>query len=85
MTTYKVGYLIGSLARGSINRKLAKALVLLAPPELHMMELPFAELPLYSYDRAFLRGRSALATCSDHPLVLSNIIAQARAPLLRAA
>jgi chromate reductase len=50
MTTYKVGYLIGSLARGSINRKLAKALVLLAPPELQMEELSFAELPLYSYD-----------------------------------
>ena len=27
MTTYKVGYLIGSLAKASINRKLAKALV----------------------------------------------------------
>ena len=34
MTTYKVGYLIGSLAKASINRKLAKALVRLAPPEL---------------------------------------------------
>lgn len=34
MTTHKVGYLIGSLATASINRKLAKALVLLAPPEL---------------------------------------------------
>jgi NAD(P)H-dependent FMN reductase len=34
MTTYKVGYLIGSLARASINRKLTKALVRLAPPEL---------------------------------------------------
>ena len=50
MTIYKVGYLIGSLARESINRKLAKALVLLAPPELHMTEITFAELPLYSYD-----------------------------------
>ena len=29
--TYQVGYLIGSLAKGSINRKLAKALVRLAP------------------------------------------------------
>jgi chromate reductase len=32
--TYKVGYLVGSLAKGSINRKLAKALVDLAPAEL---------------------------------------------------
>ncbi|TGS06497.1 NAD(P)H-dependent oxidoreductase, partial [Mesorhizobium sp. M4B.F.Ca.ET.190.01.1.1] len=46
----KVGYLIGSLAKGSINRKLAKALVKLAPPELEMTEIPFKDLPLYSYD-----------------------------------
>lgn len=50
MTTHKVGYLIGSLAKGSINRKLAKALVRLAPKELDMIEIPFNDLPLYSYD-----------------------------------
>jgi chromate reductase len=50
MTTYKVGYLIGSLAKASINRKLATALVHLAPPELDMAEIPFKDLPLYSYD-----------------------------------
>lgn len=50
MTTHKVGYFIGSLARASINRKLAKALVQLAPPELVMTEIPFHDLPLYSYD-----------------------------------
>jgi chromate reductase len=69
MTTYKVGYLVGSLAKGSINRKLAKALVRLAPPELEMTEIPFKDLPLYSYDydadyppeaRAF---KAAIAAC----------------------
>lgn len=50
MTTHKVGYLIGSLASGSINRKLAKALANLAPPELQMSEISFKDLPLYSYD-----------------------------------
>ena len=50
MTTHKVGYLIGSLAKGSINRRLAKALVRLAPPELAMSEISFKDLPLYSYD-----------------------------------
>lgn len=50
MATHKVGYLIGSLAIGSINRKLAKALVRLAPPELVLSEVSFADLPLYSYD-----------------------------------
>ncbi|WP_264423386.1 NADPH-dependent FMN reductase [Novosphingobium sp. KCTC 2891] len=50
MTQYKVGYLIGSLATGSINRKLANALVRLAPPQLTLTEIPFKDLPLYSYD-----------------------------------
>ncbi len=50
MSTYKVGYFVGSLATASINRLLAKALVRLAPPELQMAEIPFRDLPLYSYD-----------------------------------
>jgi chromate reductase len=50
MPQYKVGYLIGSLATASINRKLANALVKLAPPGLSMVEIPFKDLPLYSYD-----------------------------------
>jgi chromate reductase len=50
MKTYKIGYFVGSLATNSINRKLAKALVALAPPELEMSEIGFADLPLYSYD-----------------------------------
>ena len=50
MTSYKVGYLIGSLATESINRKLAHALIKLAPPELTFTEISFRDLPLYSYD-----------------------------------
>jgi chromate reductase len=50
MTEFNVGYFVGSLAKGSINRKLAKALVRLAPSELQMQEIPFGDLPLYSYD-----------------------------------
>jgi chromate reductase len=50
MTTYKVGYIVGSIATASINRKLAKALVRLAPPGLEMTEIPFSDLPIYSYD-----------------------------------
>jgi chromate reductase, NAD(P)H dehydrogenase (quinone) len=50
MTTYRVGYFVGSLARESINRKLATALVRLAPDELEMHEIPIGDLPLYSYD-----------------------------------
>jgi chromate reductase, NAD(P)H dehydrogenase (quinone) len=50
MTTYKVGYIVGSVASASINRTLAKALVRLAPPELEFAEIPIKDLPLYSYD-----------------------------------
>ena len=50
MTSFEVGYMVGSLARNSINRKLAKALVKLAPKELVMTEIGFGDLPLYSYD-----------------------------------
>jgi chromate reductase len=48
--TYQVGYFVGSLAKGSINRLLSKALVRLAPAELKLTEIPFRDLPLYSYD-----------------------------------
>jgi chromate reductase len=50
MKTYQVGYLVGSLAKGSINRLLAKALTRLAPAGLELVEIPIRDLPLYSYD-----------------------------------
>ena len=51
MTTFKVGFLVGSLAKGSINRLLSRALAKLAPDAgLELHELEIRELPLYSYD-----------------------------------
>jgi chromate reductase, NAD(P)H dehydrogenase (quinone) len=50
MTPYKVGYFVGSIARASINRKLALALVRVAPNELELAEIPIRDLPLYSHD-----------------------------------
>jgi len=50
MSAFKVGYFVGSLAKASINRKLARALAGLAPPELEMIEIPFGDLPIYNYD-----------------------------------
>jgi chromate reductase len=50
MSDFKLGYLIGSLARESINRKLAVALARLAPEGLSCSEIGIADLPLYSYD-----------------------------------
>lgn len=50
MKTYNVGYLIGSLAKESINRKLANAMFKLAPEQLRFQEISFRDLPLYTYD-----------------------------------
>jgi chromate reductase len=50
VNAFKVGYIVGSLAKQSINRKLAGALVRLAPTSLKMSEIGFGDLPLYSYD-----------------------------------
>ena len=50
MATQKIGYFVGSLASGSINRTLSKALIKLAPGDLEFTEIPIKDLPLYSYD-----------------------------------
>jgi len=50
MSEFTVGYFIGSLSSTSINRKLAQALVKLAPEALHLSEIPIRDLPLYSQD-----------------------------------
>jgi len=50
VSTYKVGYFVGSLSSTSINRTLSKALVRLAPKDLEFTELPIGSLPLYSPD-----------------------------------
>ena len=50
MTTYKVGYFVGSLSSTSINRELSKALIRLAPNDLEFTEIPIGNLPLYSQD-----------------------------------
>uniref|UniRef100_UPI0039C920DB NADPH-dependent FMN reductase n=1 Tax=Terrimesophilobacter sp. TaxID=2906435 RepID=UPI0039C920DB len=47
---YSVGYFVGSLSSESINRRLSKALVALAPPELEFTEIRIGELPLYNRD-----------------------------------
>ena len=48
--TYAIGYFVGSLAKGSINRTLSKALITLAPDDLTFTEIPIGNLPLYSWD-----------------------------------
>ncbi len=50
VTIYRVGYFVGSLAAGSINRILSRALIKVAPADLEFVEIPIKDLPLYSYD-----------------------------------
>ncbi|MEE6271824.1 NADPH-dependent FMN reductase [Georgenia sp. MJ206] len=45
-----IGYVVGSLSKDSINRKLAEALVALADDDLTFTEIPIGDLPLYDYD-----------------------------------
>ena len=47
---YKVGYFVGSLSAGSINRILSRALLKVAPSDLEFVEISIKDLPLYSYD-----------------------------------
>src|SRR5829696_5974275 len=48
MSTYKVGYFVGSLSSTSINRELSQVLINLAPDNLEFTEIPIGNLPLYS-------------------------------------
>jgi chromate reductase len=50
ITSYRVGYFVGSLSSTSINRVLSRALIRLAPEELEFTEIPIGNLPLYSQD-----------------------------------
>jgi len=50
MSTYKVGYFVGSLSSTSINRELSQVLINLAPDNLEFTEIPIGNLPLYSPD-----------------------------------
>lgn len=47
---YRVGLVIGSLSKESINRRLALALQRVAPSEFEFFEIEYADLPLYNRD-----------------------------------
>jgi chromate reductase len=46
----QIGYVIGSLRKESINRKLANALIKLGPADFSFKELKIGDLPLYNQD-----------------------------------
>ena len=46
----QIGYVVGSLRKESFNRKLAVALIKLAPPDFNFKELKIGDLPLFNQD-----------------------------------
>ena len=46
----QIGYVIGSLRKDSLNRKLVNALIRLGPPDFNFKELRIGDLPLYNQD-----------------------------------
>jgi len=50
MSQYPIAVIVGSLRRDSFNRKLASAIVKLAPPEFSFKQVQIGDLPLYNQD-----------------------------------
>ncbi|MES2237494.1 MAG: NAD(P)H-dependent oxidoreductase [Pseudomonadota bacterium] len=50
MRQYQIAVIVGSLRRDSFNRKLADAIVKLAPPEFSFRQIRIGDLPLYNQD-----------------------------------
>jgi chromate reductase len=50
MSHYRIAVVVGSLRKDSFNRKLANAVVKLAPPEFTFRQLEIGDLPLYNQD-----------------------------------
>jgi chromate reductase, NAD(P)H dehydrogenase (quinone) len=50
MTTVHIAVIVGSLRRDSLNRKLANAMALLAPPDFNFNQIEIGDLPLYNQD-----------------------------------
>lgn len=50
MTQYQIAVIVGSLRHDSLNRKLANAIVKLAPPLFSFKQVNIGDLPLYNQD-----------------------------------
>ena len=50
MSHYQIAVIVGSLRRDSFNRKLASAIVKLAPSEFSFKQVQIGDLPLYNQD-----------------------------------
>jgi chromate reductase len=50
MSQFQIAVIVGSLRRDSLNRKMATAIVKLAPPDISFRQARIDDLPLYSQD-----------------------------------
>jgi chromate reductase, NAD(P)H dehydrogenase (quinone) len=50
MKQYQIAIVVGSLRKDSFNRKLANAIVKLAPPDFSFKQVQISDLPLYNQD-----------------------------------
>lgn len=50
MSQYNIAVVVGSLRQDSFNRKMANAIVRLAPPEFSFQQVQIGDLPLYNQD-----------------------------------
>lgn len=50
MEKYQIAVIVGSLRKDSFNRKLAEAIIKLAPPEFSFQQIQISDLPLYNQD-----------------------------------
>ena len=50
MSTNNIAVIVGSLRKDSLNLKMAKALIAVAPETLHLKILEIGELPMYNED-----------------------------------
>ena len=65
MSQFHIAVLIGSLRRDSFNRKLADAMVKLAPPDVTFKQLSIGDLPLYNQDDDAHQAEAVLRLKSD--------------------
>lgn len=65
MKQYQIAVIVGSLRRDSFNRKLANALVKLAPSEFSFKQVQIGDLPLYNQDDDAHQAESVKRLKSD--------------------
>ena len=65
MSQYNVAIIVGSLRKDSFNRKLAEAIIKLAPPEFSFKHIEIGDLPLYNQDDDGAQAEQVLRLKSD--------------------